>query len=42
VTVIEQFRFLHRAILRDRASNLTTPTISFPAAFEAFIADVYA
>src|SRR5258708_25199625 len=26
VTVIERFRFLHRAILRDRASNLTTPS----------------
>src|SRR5260370_15070015 len=25
VTVIERFRFLHHAILRDRASNLTTP-----------------
>src|SRR5260370_40165641 len=26
VTVIERFRFLHHAILRDRASNLTTPS----------------
>jgi hypothetical protein len=25
VTVIERFRFLHHAILRDQASNLTTP-----------------
>jgi hypothetical protein len=25
VTVIERFGFLHHAILRDRASNLTTP-----------------
>src|SRR6202051_3366960 len=25
VTVIDRFRFLHHAILRDRASNLTTP-----------------
>jgi hypothetical protein len=26
VTVIERFRFLHHAILRDRPSNLTTPS----------------
>jgi hypothetical protein len=26
VSVIERFRFLHHAILRDRASNLTTPS----------------
>src|SRR3984893_9829890 len=30
VTVIERFRFLHRAILRDRPSNLTTPWILIP------------
>jgi hypothetical protein len=27
VTVIERFRFLHHAILRDRLSNLTTPAV---------------
>jgi hypothetical protein len=25
VSVIERFEFLHHAILRDRASNMTTP-----------------
>src|SRR6202051_2590690 len=30
VTVIERFRFLHHAILRDRPSNLTTPRTGIP------------
>jgi putative ABC transport system ATP-binding protein len=34
VTVIERFRFLHHAILRDRASNLTTPLMPVLTAFE--------
>jgi len=29
VTVIERFRFLHRAILSDLAHNLTVPKIGF-------------